>query len=102
MKLIFSTVLALLLVQGVQAQNFSIGARTGLSHSFDASEACTSDKELSWDKEIFARYQTKGKMAFEFRTGHYRLNSSGLTHDWVDFYNPDYYPVSEKITADRF
>lgn len=69
----FCTVAA---VQSVQAQQFSAGFRTGASVWGDRHEPKSFDREdydLSWDKELFVRFETKGKFAFEAGMGHYSI-----------------------------
>jgi hypothetical protein len=62
-----------------QAQNLSTGVRTGGSFWMDMqedvcpSEAGTNGQNKTWDKEIFFRYQTKGKLALDVSMGHYGL-----------------------------
>lgn len=65
MKLILTTLIAALLVQTVHAQSFSLGARTGLGKTFDVTQIKNGSISNTWDKELFFRYETKGKIAIE-------------------------------------
>lgn len=63
-------------VHAAQAQQFSVGFRTGVSTWGDRQESKSFDRkdyDLSWDKEIFLRLETKGKFAFEAGMGHYSI-----------------------------
>lgn len=73
MKLIFTTIFAVLFIQGVSAQNFSIGARTGLGKTMDVSHISNGTIDNTWDKEIFVRHETKGRFAFEVGGTQYSL-----------------------------
>ncbi|HTM66723.1 MAG TPA: hypothetical protein VL093_10410 [Flavipsychrobacter sp.] len=62
------------------AQQLSGGFRTGVSHWMDQQKGkCFTNsvdgQSLTWDKEIFVRYQTKGKLAFEASMGQYAFNN---------------------------
>ena len=66
MKLIFTTIFAVLFINGiVSAQNFSIGARTGMGNTMDLRSMRNGVIDKTWDKELFFRYETKGRLAFE-------------------------------------
>jgi len=63
------------------AQQFSGGFRTGASHWMDKQEGkCFTNsaegQNITWDKELFVRYNTKGKLAFEVSIGHYAFNNN--------------------------
>lgn len=59
---------------GVIAQDISLGARTGISRFLDIKEISSGALYKTWDKELFLRYHTKGRFAFE--AGGMRYNVS--------------------------
>jgi len=80
MKKIFSLALASVCFSFSQAQEISGGLRTGLSHWMDKGNGtCFSNsmdgQDKTWDKQIFVRYKTAGKLAFESSIGHYSFSN---------------------------
>lgn len=80
MKKIFSLALASVCFTFSQAQDISGGLRTGLSHWMDkGSGTCFTNsldgQDKTWDKQIFVRYRTAGKLAFESSIGHYAFSN---------------------------
>lgn len=94
MKKLFLAFLVLTAFVGVRAQQISGGFRTGTSYWMNVGDGqCPGDavgKNLSWDKEFFIRYNTKGKLAFEFSMGHYATKSSYVPKETDQFSIPEY------------
>ncbi|MCB9044811.1 MAG: hypothetical protein H6550_01605 [Chitinophagales bacterium] len=59
------TIAILLVSSPVFAQNFSFGARAGVGNTYDMSSLKSGVLDKSLDKELFLRYQSKGRLAFE-------------------------------------
>jgi len=79
MKKIITLAISGIIFYQVQAQNLSGGFRTGASMWKGQNEGkCfgNSAHNATWDKELFVRYQTKGKLAFEAGMGHYAATAS--------------------------
>lgn len=76
MKQVLVTLLAVFALSNVNAQSFSAGIRTGLGKSSNITEFCKGNNNLTWDKELYGRYQTNGKLAFESRFSHYSYNQN--------------------------
>jgi len=98
MKKMLTLLAASFLFYTSNAQQFSGGFRTGASHWMDKEKGkCFSRengrKHNSWDKELFIRYNTKGKLAFEASLGHYSLHNS-YTPDQLTYFAPPEYVVT--------
>lgn len=76
MKLIITTFLATLALQSVSAQEFSVGIRTGLGKTMDVSRISAGTIDNTWDKELFVRYETKRRLAFEVGGTQYNTSHS--------------------------
>lgn len=74
MKIITTVALLLITLINVSAQDISSGLRTGIGSTFSAKELCNSQNTLTWDKEAYIRYETRGKLAAELRFQHYRTS----------------------------
>lgn len=74
MKIITTAALLLITLTNVSAQEISSGLRTGIGSTFSAKELCNSQNTLTWDKEAYIRYETRGKVAAELRFQHYRTS----------------------------
>ena len=88
MKNIVSLGFAIVICCQLQAQQYSAGFRTGASYWMDKQEGkCITNsldgQNTTWDKEIFVRYKTKGKLVFEASMGHYAFNN---TMDGSNYY----------------
>ena len=93
MKRIITLALATLAVTTVNAQ-ISGGIRTGASIWMDKGKGSCIGKSLdgqnlTWDKELFARYKTSGKLVFETSLGHYVFRNSS-TPPAGDYTAPGY------------
>ena len=101
MKYIISTILAVMLSQGVQAQDFSLGIRTGLGKNLDVTRISNGTIDNAWDKELFLRYQTKSRLAFEAGATHYNYRRAGIWHSsgCIVDYEPLYFdaPTHENL-----
>lgn len=77
-KYLFVTVFAITSISTVYAQNFSAGLRTGIGNTIDIAAIKSAPIENTWDKEIFTRYETKGRLAFEASATQYYTNYNPL------------------------
>jgi len=78
------------------AQQHALGLRTGGSYWIDHSKGSPSDgshanSQGSWDQQIFYRYETGGKWAFETSVTHYTLNYTDGFNDAPDVINSGYH-----------
>lgn len=101
MKLILTTILATLALQNASAQDFSVGIRTGLGKTMDVSRISAGTIDNTWDKELFVRYQTKRRLAFEVGGTQYNYQRAGIWHNsgCIVNYEPLYFsaPTSENL-----
>lgn len=101
MKYIFSIILTLLFAQNAGAQGFSAGLRTGIGRTMDVSRISNGTIDNTWDKEIFVRLETKGRLAFEAGGTQYRYQRAGIWHSsgCIVEYEPLYFtaPTSQNL-----
>ena len=105
MKNIVSIILLSMLCITANAQ-FSVGARTGLS-CWKSVYLGNADNKIAnkgntpvWDKQIYARYQTKGRFAFEAGFGHYKMNQKSFGNDIITGCFTPYIPLNYTETHD--
>lgn len=65
MKILLVTISALLLSNAVNAQGITAGIRTGFDVSTDITNHKENKPQALWQKQIFTRYETKKRLAFE-------------------------------------
>ncbi|HRO42742.1 MAG TPA: hypothetical protein PL009_07890 [Flavipsychrobacter sp.] len=90
MKKIITLVLTTCIFYSANAQQFSAGVRTGASKWMDKKEGkcfSSSGQNTTWDKEMFVRYNTKGKFAFEAGMGHYAFSNQVTRTDYGCVYD---------------
>lgn len=84
MKKFIALISASFIFCNLHAQQLSIGARMGgsqwLNMQNDLTKS-TNNSSATWDKELFVRYKTKGKITLEATIGHYAFDQTT---------NPDY------------
>lgn len=101
MKLIITTFLATLALQSAMAQDFSVGLRTGIGNTLDVKQLRSGPIERVWDKELFVRYETKGRLAFEAGATQYNYQHAGIWDNsgCIVDYEPLYFdaPTSENL-----
>lgn len=88
MKYLLITLLISMTLHSAVAQDILGGVRLGIGRTMDIKE-CTSgfiDKTL--DKELFMRYETKGRLAFEVGAIHYNTSS---THALLRYYEVEHF-----------
>lgn len=93
MKLIITTILASLALQSASAQDLSVGIRTGLGKTLQLSNLRDGSIHKTWDKELFLRYEIKGRWAFEI-TGTQYYNNYHITPLDFEYFAP---PTSETL-----
>jgi|GEM_PF-1667081 len=85
----------------VSAQDFSVGARTGLGKTVVTDRISDGDMKSTWDKEFFVRYETKGRLAFEAGATQYSYQRAGIWHNsgCIVDYEPLYFeaPTSRNL-----
>lgn len=102
MRYIITLTLILFSLQDAYTQGFSVGIRSGVGASFDASEFCNSNKHYSWNNEAYSRYETNGTFAFEARAGHYKSSNGGKISQGPLEYNPiaeGNYPGNKRLNS---
>lgn len=97
MKYLFSIILALSIVQTAGAQGISAGLRTGLGNTFDITSAREGVKHNYWEKQLFLRYETKGRLAFEFSTTQYNYTYDEVPQVLQTFAPMDHEPIALRI-----
>ncbi len=97
MKYLFSIILALSIVQNAGAQGISAGLRTGVGNTFDITSAREGIKHNYWEKQLFMRYETKGRLAFEFSTTQYNYTYDEAPRILETFAPMDHEPLALKI-----
>lgn len=75
----------------VNAQQFSLGFRTGASYWMDKQEGkCFSSavdgQNTTWDKQLFVRYKTRGKIVLEASMGHYAFKNRQVSTEYECIY----------------
>ncbi|MCB9044812.1 MAG: hypothetical protein H6550_01610 [Chitinophagales bacterium] len=101
MKLITTTLLAALLCGSLYAQSFSAGLRSGIGKTLDVAKINEGTINNTWDKELFLRYETKGRFAFEAGATQYiftRNNSDSYVNTIICFPADDYYYKYERVS----
>lgn len=90
------TILALGLIAGLtneaNAQHFSVGARTGVGTLIEVRKGTKDVQNITWDKEIFLRYETKRRLAFETGITHYKYDYPIDLRDGLEYANLDFAP----------
>ena len=104
MKRIITLAIASLAFSASQAQ-VSGGLRTGASLWMDKGNgSCFSNslegQNKTWDKELFARYTTSGKLAFETSVGHYAFRNHS-TPPAGDYTAPGYNNTGLKQSSEN-
>ncbi|HEY9178915.1 MAG TPA: hypothetical protein VIN07_14565 [Flavipsychrobacter sp.] len=74
MKYLFFSVLALFIGQNAYAQGISAGFRTGVGNTFDITSAREGIKHNYWEKQVFLRYETNKRFAFEISSTQYKYS----------------------------
>lgn len=97
MKYLFSIILALLIVQTAGAQGISAGLRTGVGNTFDITSAKEGIKHNYWEKQLFLRYETRGRLAFEFSTTQYNYTYDEAPQILETFAPMDHEPLALRI-----
>lgn len=97
MKYLFSIILALSIVQNSGAQGISAGLRTGVGNTFDITSVKEGTKHNYWEKQLFLRYETKGRLAFELNTTQYNYTFDEVPRILQTFAPMDHEPLALKI-----
>lgn len=84
MRKIFTSVLIIVITisaaQNAIAQGLSAGFRAGMSNSMDITRLREGIIDRSWEKELFARYETNKRFAFELSAAQYNNTEAGIWH----------------------
>lgn len=68
---LFATIISFIFSQNTYAQGFSAGVRTGVGNTFDIKQFGKTIHTLHIDKEVFMRYETNVRWAFEINANQY-------------------------------
>ncbi len=88
MKKIFTILLVGCVAATAHAQQLSAGFQTGASYWLQhqqqrsLAKSAVSDHHISWEQTLFARYETKNRLAFEVGLNHNKLKQYGVV-SWV-------------------
>lgn len=93
MKPLITLLLLAILSSNAYSQGFSAGLSTGLGATADITQPKLGTMTKSWDKELFLRYETKGRIALE--TG---VNNYSYTYDPTDFYTIGFCATGDGVT----
>ena len=99
MKYIFSIIVALFIVQNAGAQGISAGLRTGVGNTLDITSVKDGVKHNYWEKQLFLRYETSGRLAFEINSTQYRYSYHEEPIIWdCTFVPPTHETVDIEVT----
>lgn len=74
MKYLLSVIVFLSIAQNADAQGVSAGLRTGVGKTFDVTSLKDGAKHSYWEKQLFLRYETNGRLAFEINSTQYNYS----------------------------
>lgn len=97
MKYLFYIILALAIVQNAAAQGVSAGFRTGVGNTLDVTSVKDGIRHSYWEKQLFLRYETKSRFAFEFNTTQYNYGYHQTPLMLQTYFPLDYEPLSLEI-----
>jgi len=80
MKYLFTLLLMLILGYNSGAQGISAGIRSGIGNSMDVTKLRSGTIDKTWQKEVFTRYETKKRLAFELSGTQYNDAEAGIWH----------------------
>lgn len=80
MKYVLSFFLILLFADNSGAQGISAGIRSGIGNSMDITQLRSGTIDRTWQKEVFTRYETKKRLAFELSGTQYNDAKAGIWH----------------------
>lgn len=103
MKFLLATFSAMLLMQAANAQGIAAGVRSGIGGNFNASSIKQEVVEHNyWQKQLFGRYETKKKLAFEVTAGQYNYSFSSTPGKFEYFAPPAYEPIKVDVRNNVF
>ncbi len=93
MKILFSILLVSCLAANAHAQNLSAGTRLGASYWLQDQPKLqeAQGQHISFDKAVFLRYETKGRIAYEIGVNHNRLKTAYATGGFNPAYGGTFY-----------
>lgn len=94
---LLAAIFTILFSQNTYAQGISAGIRTGIGNSFDVTKLRSTENTPTWDKEVFARYETKGRFAFELGANHYSYSET--VRPYYEWCLTEYFPSGNEIIA---
>lgn len=65
MKLLLATIGTIFLANSINAQGIALGIRTGIDAGTDITNVKENKPHALWQKQLFTRYETKKRLAFE-------------------------------------
>ncbi len=74
MKYVGSIILLSIISYTTAAQGISAGFRTGVGNTFDVTSVKDGIKHCYWEKQLFLRYETNGRLAFEISSTQYKYS----------------------------
>lgn len=99
MKTLVTIIITVFICQMAYSQGISVGLRSGVGTvPMDIKETKTSNLRPTWDKQLFARYETKKRFAFELSGTQYKYNQAGTwTYGCFSEYNRLYFDSPNKV-----
>lgn len=103
MKFLLATFSAILLLQAANAQGIAAGVRSGIGGNMNMSSIKQEGiKHNYWQKQVFGRYETKKKLAFEATAGQYNYSFSSTPDNFQYFAPPAHEPIKVDVRNNTF